>query len=191
MQAHVILSDDRGKFWKIGGVVGPHCDESQVVELPDGQLLLNIRSYRGQNRRLVAFSKDRGETFSNPVEDRTLIEPVCQASLLGYPAKSGGILFSNPASIRRERMTVRFSPDGGKTWPHAKVLHQGLSAYSCLAVLPDGRISCLYERGTRNPYETITLARLSLGDLIKNSDARNPSSEETQTIQPAALDHCH
>jgi sialidase-1 len=174
MQAHVIFSDDGGKTWKLGGVVGPHCDESQVVELPDGQLLLNIRSYRGHNCRLVAFSRDRGETFANPVEDKTLIEPVCQASLLSYPGRSGEILFSNPASIRREKMTVRYSPEGGKTWPHAKVLHQGPAAYSCLGVLPDGNIACLYERGNRNPYETITLARLSLGELTSHPDDIGP-----------------
>ena len=56
-------------------------------------------------------------------------------------------------------MTVRLSPDDGKTWPAALVLHPGPAAYSCLAVLPDGTVACLYERGDRRPYETITLAR--------------------------------
>jgi sialidase-1 len=164
-QAHVILSDDGGKTWKLGGVVGPRCNESQIVELSDGRLLLNMRSYRGTSRRLVAFSKDGGETFSDPVEDRQLIEPVCQASILRCPGEQGGILFSNPASTKRERMTVRLSRDEGKTWPHALTLHAGPSAYSCLAVLPDGTIVCLYERGDQSAYETITCARFSLSSL--------------------------
>src|SRR5207248_437088 len=67
-QAHVIVSDDGGKTWKRGGVVGPQCNESQAVELTDGRLMLNIRSYRGSHRRLVALSGDGGETFSDPVE---------------------------------------------------------------------------------------------------------------------------
>ena len=46
-QSHVFCSDDAGKTWKLGGVVGPHCNESQVVELANGTLLLNMRSYRG------------------------------------------------------------------------------------------------------------------------------------------------
>jgi sialidase-1 len=75
---------------------------------------------------------------------------------------AGGLLFSNPASTRRERMTVRLSRDEGKTWAHARVLHEGPSAYSCLAVLPDGTIACLYEGGDRAAYETITLARSPL-----------------------------
>jgi sialidase-1 len=167
-QAHVILSDDGGQTWKLGGVVGPQCNESQAAELRDGRLLLNIRSYRGNHRRLVAFSKDGGETFSDPVEDRELIEPVCQASLLRYPGEAGGLLFSNPASAKRERMTLRLSRDDGKTWPHARVLHDGPSAYSCLAVLPDGTVACLYERGDKNPYETLTLARFPLDWLTEN-----------------------
>lgn len=161
-QSHVIYSDDRGKTWKLGGVAGPQCNESQVVELRDGGLLLNMRSYRPGNRRLVARSKDGGATFSEPFVDRQLIEPVCQASILRCPGERGGILFSNPASTKREKMTVRLSRDEGTTWTHARVLHDGPSAYSCLAVLPDGTIACLYERGNKNAYETITLSRFSL-----------------------------
>ena len=139
----------------------PHCDESQVVELADGRLVLNIRSYRGDHRRLVAISTDGGETFSPPVADEALIEPVCQASICRLPGEARRILFSNPASTKRERMTVRLSTDGGKTWPYARVLHEGPAAYSCLAELPDGDFACLYERGKKSAYETITLARLS------------------------------
>ena len=102
-------------------------------------------------------------TFSEPVEDAALIEPVCQASILRLPGDKGGMLFSNPASTKREKMTVRLSRDEGKTWPTPKVLHDGPAAYSCLAVLPDGDIGCLYERGDKNPYESITLARFTRG----------------------------
>jgi sialidase-1 len=164
-QAHVITSDDGGKSWKLGGVVGPDCNEAQVAELADGSLVLNMRSYRGNNRRLVATSKDGGLTWSRPVEAAALVEPVCQASLVRHRGDPGGLLFANPASKKRERLTVRFSPDGGKTWPAGQILHPGPAAYSCLAVLPDGSIACLYERGDKTPYETITFARFSLGWL--------------------------
>ncbi len=158
--AHVILSDDAGKTWKLGGIVGPKCNESQIVELDNGNLMLNIRSYRGNNRRLVALSKDGGETFGELLEDKTLIEPVCQASIVRYPGAKGGLLFSNPASTKREKMTIRLSRDEGKTWPLATLLHAGPAAYSCLAALPDGAIGCLYERGDKHAYENITFAKL-------------------------------
>ncbi len=160
-ESHVIFSDDHGKTWKLGGVVGPGCNESQVAELDDGTLLLNMRSFQGNNRRLIATSKDGGATFTKPVADPALIEPVCQASLVRVPGEKNTLLFSNPASTKREKMTVRLSRDGGKTWPVSRLLHDGPAAYSCLAVLPDGRIACLYERGVRTPYEKIVLARVS------------------------------
>lgn len=166
-ESHVIFSDDGGRSWKIGGVVGPDCNECQAVELADGSVMLNMRSFRGTNHRLVAISTDGGETFSKPAEDPALVEPVCQASILRLPGKGGGILFSNPASTRREKMTVRLSTDEGRTWPHAKILHEGPAAYSCLTVLPDGTIGCLYERGTKNPYEEIVFARFERDWLTK------------------------
>ena len=129
-ESHVILSDDGGRSWKLGGVVGPGCNECQAVELSDGSVMLNMRTYMGNNRRLVAVSKDGGETFSPPVPDKELIEPVCQASILRLGGLSDGIAFSNPASLKREKMTVRLSKDDGKTWPVAKVLHPGPAAYS-------------------------------------------------------------
>jgi len=155
-QSHVIYSDDAGKAWRLGGVVGPGCNECQIVELADGALLLNMRGVKGDSRRKIAISRDGGETFTEPRPDETLIEPVCQASLIRLAG--GSLLFSNPASTKRERITIRGSDDGGKTWPRAKVLHARAAAYSCLAELPDGRIGCLYERGEKHAYETITFA---------------------------------
>jgi len=160
-ESHVILSDDGGTSWKLGGVVGPDCNECQAVELSDGTVMLNIRSFRGTNRRLVAVSKDGGVTFSKPVGDEMLVEPVCQASILRLPGENGGILFSNPASTKREKLTIRLSTDDGKTWPHARELHPGPAAYSCLTILPNGDLACLYERGAKSPYESITLARFT------------------------------
>jgi len=164
-ESHVIYSDDLGQTWKLGGKVGPNCNESQVVELSNGTVMLNMRSYQQNNRRLVALSKDGGLTFSAPKEDQTLIEPVCQGSILRVPGEQGELLFSNPASLKRENATVRLSNDDGQTWPVSRALYAGPSAYSCLTVLADGTYGCLYERGPQNPYETITFARFTAGWL--------------------------
>ena len=161
-ESHVIYSDDAGATWKLGGVAGPKCNECQVAELADGSLMLNMRSYQGNNRRLISLSRDGGLTWTKPVEDATLIEPVCQASLVSVPGIANGLLFSNPASTKRENLTVRLSRDGGKTWPASRVLHPGPAAYSCLAILPDGDVGCLYERGDKRAYETVTFARFPL-----------------------------
>ncbi len=67
-------------------------------------------------------------------------------------------------------MTVRVSYDEGRTWPLQRLLRPGPAAYSCLARLSDGTILCLYERGEKGAYETITLARFSLGWLTDGKD---------------------
>jgi sialidase-1 len=64
--------------------------------------------------------------------------------------------------MKREKMTVRASFDDGRTWPAARELHAGPAAYSCLTVLQDGTIGCLYERGEKQAYELITFARFPL-----------------------------
>jgi sialidase-1 len=170
-RSHCIYSDDHGKTWALGGVLDERTNESTIVELSDGTLLQNMRTYKGKNRRAVARSYDGGVTWTAVRHDEILIEPVCQASLLrgtwpGIGRKSR-VLFSNPASLQREKMTVRVSYDEGRTWPVSVLLYEGPSAYSCLTVLPGGLIGCLYERGEKRPYETITLARFGVAAIEK------------------------
>ncbi len=156
--SHIFYSDDGGRSWQLGGSAGAGTNECQVAELGDGTLLLNMRSYHGKNRRAVSRSRDGGLTWS-PVEwDEALIEPVCQASLI---AVRGMLYFSNPASTKRERLTVRRSSDGGRAWNAGRVLHQGPAAYSSLAPAGRSHLGCLYECGEKNPYERIVYARFS------------------------------
>lgn len=170
-RSHVMYSDDHGRTWKVGGVLGEKTNECQIVERSDDSLMLNMRSYHGKNRRAVAISKDGGLTWSEVTLDEGLMEPVCQASFIRFGARKAGeakdrLLFANPASTKREKMTVRLSPDGGATWPVGKVLHEGPAAYSALAELADGTIGCLYECGEKSAYERITWARFPLAWLM-------------------------
>jgi len=157
----IVYSDDRGRTWQRGGELPEGTGEAQVAECADGTVLMNARSDQG-NRRLVARSSDGGLSWGECRADLALIEPGCQASLLRYPGRKGRLLFSNPADVRRIRMTVRASDDHGSTWPIARLLYEGPSAYSSLAVLRDGSVACLYERGQEHPYESIVLAWFSM-----------------------------
>ena len=169
--SHVIYSDDHGKTWQISEPITPGCNESQVVELSDGSLMMNMRSYNGKQCRAVSISKDGGEHWSEITHDRTLIESVCQASIIAYRNSRNDnsiwVFFSNPANKKsRIRMTVRLSYDDGRTWPMSKILHDGPAAYSCLAVLPSGEIACFYESGENNPYESMIFEKFSLEWLV-------------------------
>jgi len=173
--SHVVFSDDHGKSWQLGGGAESQgtTNECQVVELADGTLLLNMRGVNGNHRR-ISRSSDGGLSWSAAVEDPALIGPLCQASLSnftdGVQHDKDRILFSNPAATERKDMTVRLSYDGGRTWPVAKTLHAGPAAYSCLTVLQDMTIGCLYERGEHDPYERISVARFNLEWLTDGHD---------------------
>lgn len=160
--SHVLYSDDHGTTWTIGGVHENRTNESTVVELPDGSVMQNMRSYHGKNRRAVATSKDGGLTWSEVTLHAELIEPVCQASILRYSWPEDGrsrILFSNPASKGRDHMTVRVSYDEGKSWPVSRLIYESSSAYSNLTKLPDGRLGLLFER---DDYKKISFVPFSI-----------------------------
>ncbi|MBI4624971.1 MAG: exo-alpha-sialidase [Verrucomicrobia bacterium] len=164
--SHAVISDDHGKTWRLGGLIRPKVNECQVVESLDthGTLIMNMRAYFGRNRRAQATSADGGLTWSAPSDVPDLVEPVCQASIVRAGA-AGLLLFSNPASTKRERLTVKASTDGGRTWPRQLVVHEGPAAYSSLIVLDATTAGCLYERGDKGAYEKITFARFPLTAL--------------------------
>jgi sialidase-1 len=112
--------------------------------------------------RGLAVSDDGGLTWSPMRYEPALPEPEggCQGSMIALP--NGRLLFSNPASSLRERMTIHTSDDSGVTWAELAVLHAGPAAYSSLALLPDGYAACLYECGDEHPYQTITFQCFTL-----------------------------
>jgi len=148
-----------------------------VAELSDGSLMINSRNYPHYGDRSVTVSKDGGLTWSKPWIDKTLTNGNCQASLLSYTNKpkykKNRLLFCNPRGLSCEKMTVRISYDDGKTWPVAKQIHAGPSAYSSLVVLPDMSIGCLYEYYGHpgHGYVTITFAHFTLDWLTDGKDS--------------------
>ena len=172
--SQLIYSDDKGETWKLGGIVNEHGgNESSVVELKNGYLMLNMRNYNREESktRSYAISKDGGETVSQMSYLPELIEPICQGSTLNYMKKgkiSNNILFSNPASTdKREKMTIKLSENNGKTWPYAYQVYSGPSAYSDLTNLRNGNIGLLYEYGINNPYEKIGFIIIPFEQLKK------------------------
>jgi sialidase-1 len=169
--SHIIFSEDHGKTWEPGGTtLRDQVNECTVAELSGSRLMLNMRNYdRIQRSRKIAMSDDGGMTWGNIFPDKTLIEPICQASLLTYSLpgiRSGKMLFLNPADeTKRQNMTLRLSYDEGKSWPVAKILHAGPAAYSDITRLKSGDIGCLYEAGETSTYEGIVFQVVTLKEL--------------------------
>lgn len=163
-RSHVIYSDDHGKSWKIGGSTDFLMNECTIVELTNGNLLLNMRSNRGHKMRAVATSVNGGIDWSKCIDDPALPEPVCQAHMLrlNWPAddQPGRLVFSNPASrTSRENLVVRVSYDDGKTWPNNRTIYEGSAAYSCMTILANGNIGIVFERDN---YAQISYCEISV-----------------------------
>lgn len=167
--SHVIYSDDHGANWQLGGSTSRHqVNECEVAELGDGRLVLNMRNYdTSQRSRQITFSSDGGLSWHDQHFSQDLTEPICQASLLTVNYSSTPLLiFANPASLKRENMSLKLSADYGRSWTTTLVLHPGPSAYSDLSLSADKRLLCVYEQGQKHPYEKIVLASVPLKKLI-------------------------
>jgi len=187
-----IYSDDHGRTWRAGQVVArtsegyQNPNEAAVVQLANGDVLLNIRSDSPRQRRLESVSHDGIAGWSRPAFVEDLPEPICMGSMVRLSEIPSGdknrILFCNPNGLRsqgkglwcaRENMTVYLSYDEGKTWPVRRTIEQGPAGagYSDLAVLPDGTILCAY--GTQDSFRSasIAVARFNLEWLSDGRDS--------------------
>ena len=166
----LVSSDDGGKTWRNGGFTTQELalNESRVVELANGDLLLSARSTdlgKSRVKPLLMRSSDMGATWCK--EDGGDVFPKatpCDASLLrlthGIAADQDRLLFSWPNHpAKRMNMTVALSRDGGRTWPVRRKIHDG-AGYSDLVELDNGSIGLLYQRGRK-----IWFARFHLGWL--------------------------
>jgi sialidase-1 len=119
-----------------------------------------MRNYDGSFRRAYSISIDKGMTWDNIKVDNFLIDPVCEASILSIKEK-GIVVFCNPASLKRENLTLKVSYDDCKNWSKSKVIYSGPSAYSDMAFL-DNNILCVYENGETSAYEKISFTKVIL-----------------------------
>jgi len=171
--SRMIYSDDHGATWQITPPMGRNTNESMCVELDDGRLMANMRG--SVKKRTVTLSSDQGQSWQPMNDAEILIDPQCQASLIRYSSLSNGddrnrLLFANPASTKRENMSVRLSYDEGKTWPVSKTIYPGKAAYSSLAVLPDGSVGLLYEHGPQHDTDQLTFVRFTIEWLTDGKD---------------------
>jgi sialidase-1 len=165
VEPFVYYSDDHGKTWQIGNVTqGPEANESKVVELTDGRLLLDARQVSGDLRRRH-HSADGGVTWG-PGHPAKIPLTQVDGSLARYSAKRAGhdrdrVLFSGPlgeGGLNRNNITVWNSYDEGKTFVDPVTFNSGFAAYSVVQRLHDGTIGLVVETaiGPADRYGEIT-----------------------------------
>lgn len=170
--AGIMYSKDRGESWKITNPARSNTTESQVAELSDGSLMLNMRDNRGGSRAVLT-TKDLGESWSDHPSTRSaLIEPVCMASLISVKAEDNILgrdilIFSNPnRDNSRSHMTIKVSLDQGMRWSseHQVMLDEGNGwGYSCLTMVDRETVGILYESSVAH----MTFQVVKLTELVK------------------------
>ena len=163
----LVYSDDQGKPWHTSPVARANGDESKVVELSDGTLLISSRNRAGgANARTFVRSTDSGMTWSEPQTWPELTGNACNAALARYaPIGSGKdqhlLLHTLPTSPTRDHLRLFLSEDEGKTWRYSRELCGGEAVYSELVILPDGSIGVISEEDDRPGFD-IYFTRVSL-----------------------------
>ncbi len=154
--ASTIYSDDNGKSWQRGEIVGNtlftgKTSESQIIELPNG----NLRMFSRNKSHYVATcdSSDGGVSWTKSRADIGLdCTANCMVSFINLTRAIGGkpgvaASFACDKSARANGIvrTGAINEDGGISWGPKYRVNKGFCAYSCLTELADGRLALLYE----------------------------------------------
>lgn len=168
---HVFGSKDHGKSWFFIDTPVSPADESKIIELANGDWMINARANK-EGKRYVHISSDEGKSWVTQPEP-ALIDPGCNASIVRYTSIEDGyrknrLLFSNAKSEKdRVNMTVRISYDEGKTWSEGKTIYKGESAYSSMTIMKNGDIGLFFEQ---DDYQKNTFVSFSLKWLTDGKD---------------------
>ena len=193
VQAVSVYSDDHGKTWQAGTPTGTGMDESKVVELSDGSLMLNSRASDGSGFRKVARSTDGGQTWSEPASDKNLPDSVDNAQIIrAFPnaapsdPRAKVLLLShspNPKPWSRDRGTISMSCDDGASWATGKVFNEKFVGYTTIAVQSDGSIGLLSEDGN---YGGIWYRNFTMNWLGEQCGQKQPEPTSAPEPEPTA-----
>ena len=171
---HAIYSDDGGKTWNASKLACPNGDEAKMAELPDGRILMSIRTV---GDRLWTISEDGGESWGPTGVWTDMHVTNCNGDLISY--NDSILLHSIPFSMNRENISILLSHDNGRTWSGRKSILKGPGQYSSLTILSDGTIGAYLEKNTW--YTELWYLNFSMDWLQKQGTAA-----ETAEVQGMA-----
>lgn len=188
-EAHILRSEDHGKTWTCNGVPALYdADESKIVELNDGTLLVKSRN---QNKGNVyyATSTDDGRSWSErkqfDIKDSACNGDIIRLTSGKVEGDKNRLLLSIPFANDRRNVSVFLSTDEAATWPVRKTICAGGSAYSTMCVLEDGTIGMYYEEdGLEGGYQ-LRFVRFSLDWLTDGADSVDSDKFEAARIREA------
>ncbi|MDE6126431.1 MAG: glycoside hydrolase [Muribaculaceae bacterium] len=148
LEVHCVYSDDGGRTWSSSGnPVDTDGDETKFVQLADGRVMASVRSRKGQMGRKFCYSSDGGLTWTPAERSSTLIDPACNGEVINWTTPAGRelLLHSLPAPDGRRDVALWTSEDNGATWQPLRQTSYCHSAYSSMAILPDGTLGMVTE----------------------------------------------
>ncbi len=174
------LSDDAGKtwqeaddWWALPMRTTTGLQEPGVVELADGHLFSWARTDQGA--QFGCYSTDNGKRWSAP-EKTDLESPASPASIKRLPGSSDLLALYNDHSGRfpfpkgkRSPLVAAISSDGGKTWPHRKLLEDDQTGWYCYTAIHFTEDAALLAYCAGDPkvghLNRLRLRRMSLASL--------------------------
>lgn len=139
-------------------------------------------------RKFCAKNADDGTEVS---------DPNCQGSIVAMAPGSAGVgsaeggaelffMSHDNSTEKRERMAIRGSVDGGRSWGAGTPVYSGPSGYSQLADLGGGRVGLLFEWGKPGnwAYDNIGFLSVSAKTVVEGQGAAEPD-EETEEERTA------
>ena len=164
-----LYSDDGGKSWKRGQQLNAFTSENQIVELDNGQLMINARQKDRIGTRWVALSNDMGQSWGEPRPGQICAQ-IC-AGLIKYPQPANNetnlLLWSGIKGPGRSNLVLQLSSDQGLSFPIELLIGQGPSAYSDMTLIDKGDVGILWEGGRENPYEKVIFTRIRQDVIMK------------------------
>ena len=158
---HVFGSKDHGKSWFLIDTPLSPGDESKIVELLNGNWLVNSR-VNSNDSRYSHISKDNGQTWAT-YKNKDLQDPGCNASLVKHDEL---LLFTNAFDSKyRKNLSLSISKDQGRTWAKNQTIYKGESAYSSMTKLKNGDIGVFFEKDN---YTKNVFVRIPKSWLTKN-----------------------
>ena len=153
-----VYSDDHGATWQRSSIVpgGKGANESQLVELADGTILMDSR-HAGGSHRWTAISSDGGKTWSESRQSIRWAPVAC--AIERFSLESAGddkncIIWTGPRgpdpgdkfTHDRSNLVMRVSYDEAKTFPVERLMYKGFAGYSDLTILKDKTAGVFWER---------------------------------------------
>lgn len=197
-KVRTIYSKDNGATWQFGDLASNNRDETAIVELSDGSVMLNSRQYSlpydeaDPNRspeeayRAITVSPNGINDWTSTIFHKTLIDPACAGGMCAVDIEGlpYAILFVNNASkTDRNHVTVRCSFDDGRTWEKSILLDEAYGGYSDIAVDQNGKVYVLYEIAMGSRVQLVTF---SFYDVFCADDAAT-TNQTSRFNDPRAL----